>query len=313
MYEISECPARHIAGYYQHCQGLLSLIKVHGVDAHASGLGHQLFLAIRVHVIPYDLGQLKPSFLAEPSWMDKPWENAAKRPFDRIVDCMAYAPRLFHQLNIYSRLPYAEKEPLISSLMDEFEFLDNTLQVIYKQMKDAVSGPMYWSILSKDHNSAGDPMKGPLFYVAFQFPDLKTAATLMALWATSALLRRGWNALYEDLRQASFIGTVVVPRDVTSVVTEVCQSAEFCLNETNLMFGVFVASMPLAICKAVLQRDGHHDWRVAWVTGVLETLQHRGVQIVKYQCSSLIATVKPPWNTIEPAAISLHCPKTMRL
>ncbi|GFF34179.1 hypothetical protein IFM51744_02363 [Aspergillus udagawae] len=143
-------------------------------------------------------------------------------------------------------------------------------------------------------------MKGPLFYVAFQFPDLKTAATLMALWATSALLRRGWNALYEDLRQASFIGTVVVPRDVTSVVTEVCQSAEFCLNETNLMFGVFVASMPLAICKAVLQRDGHHDWRVAWVTGVLETLQHRGVQIVKYQCSSLIATVKPPWNTIEP-------------
>ncbi|KAF7171738.1 hypothetical protein CNMCM5623_004036 [Aspergillus felis] len=283
MYEISECPARHIAGYYQHCRGLFSLVRLRGVDAHASGLGHQLFLSIRVHLILYDLGQLKPSFLAEPSWMDKPWQNAAKRPLDRIVDCMAYAPRLFHQLQIYARLPYAEKEPLMLSLMDEFECLDNTLQVIYREMEDTVSGPMYWSTLSKDHDSAGDPMKGSLFPIAFQFPDLKTAAHVMALWATSALLRRGWNALYEDLRQGSFSGMVVVPRDVTSVVTKVCQSAEFCLNETNLMFGAFVASMPLAICKAVMQGDGRHDRRVAWITGVLERLQHRGVRIVKYQ------------------------------
>ncbi|GFF93042.1 hypothetical protein IFM60648_09949 [Aspergillus lentulus] len=272
MYEITECPARHIVGYYQHCRGLLSLIQLRGVGAHASGLGHQLFLAIRVHL-------LKPSFLAEPSWMDKPWQNAAKRPYDRIVECMAFAPRLFHQLNIYTRLPYAEKVPLMSRLLKEFEFLDTTLQVIYKEIKDTVSGPMYWSILSKDSGCAGNPMKGPVFPVAFQFPDLKTAANLMVLWATSSLLRRGWNAAYKDLRQGSYSEIMVVPREVTSVVTKVCQSAEFCLNETNLMFGGFVASMPLAICKAALQGDGLHDWRVAWITGVLETLQHRGTGI----------------------------------
>lgn len=49
MYEIVECPGGQISGYYQHCRGLMSLIKLRGVDAHKSGLGHQLFLAIRAH------------------------------------------------------------------------------------------------------------------------------------------------------------------------------------------------------------------------------------------------------------------------
>jgi hypothetical protein len=53
MYEIAECPARHVAGYYQHCRGLLSLLQARGVDAHTSGLGHQLFLAVRVQGVRY--------------------------------------------------------------------------------------------------------------------------------------------------------------------------------------------------------------------------------------------------------------------
>lgn len=44
---VSSAPGRKIAGYYQHCRGLM--VKLRGVHAHKSGLGHQLFLAIRCH------------------------------------------------------------------------------------------------------------------------------------------------------------------------------------------------------------------------------------------------------------------------
>lgn len=48
LYEALECPTAGSEGYFSHCHGLLALVQARGVHAHASGVGHQLFLGLRV-------------------------------------------------------------------------------------------------------------------------------------------------------------------------------------------------------------------------------------------------------------------------
>ncbi|KAJ5190956.1 uncharacterized protein N7498_009941 [Penicillium cinerascens] len=281
MYEIMECPGRQISGYYHHCRGLMSLIKLRGVDAHKSGFGHQLFLAIRAHGIMYDLGQLTPSFMANRVWIEKPWENTTKSPSDRITDCMAHLPRLFHDIETYTSLSCVEKEAMALDLIADFQFLDTSLQDIYNELKGSKTGPLYWSSLSRDFNSA-DPMKGPLFPIAFQFPDLKTAGNLMTYWATCALIWNAWNSIYEDFRHVAHGKITISPRDISSVIVNVCQSAEFCLHGTKSVRGGYIATMPLAICKEILQSHGNQPQQVEWIQRALKALENRGARILKY-------------------------------
>lgn len=48
LYETIECPSQGSGGYFSHCHGLLAMIQARGVERHASGPGHRLFLGIRV-------------------------------------------------------------------------------------------------------------------------------------------------------------------------------------------------------------------------------------------------------------------------
>ena len=194
---------------------------------------------------------------------------------------MAHLPRLFHAIETYPCLSSVEKESMALDLTVDFQFLDASLQDIYNELKGSHTGPLYWPSLSKDFNSA-DPIKGPLFPVAFQFPDLKTAGSLMTYWATCALLGSAWNSIYEDFRHVAHGKATISPRDVSSVIVNVCQSAEFCLHDTNSVIGGYVATMPLAICKALLQSHGNQPRQVEWIQRALEALENRGVQILKY-------------------------------
>lgn len=47
MYEIFECPAQSRNGYKSHYDGCARLVQMRGPSAHASGLGHSIFLSFR--------------------------------------------------------------------------------------------------------------------------------------------------------------------------------------------------------------------------------------------------------------------------
>jgi hypothetical protein len=136
--------------------------------------------------------------------------------------------------------------------------------------------------LSREYDPA-NLIKGPLFPIVFQFPDLETAGNLMILWATRALLWTGRNVLSDYLKRDAHNEIVFPSGDVASIATNVCQSAEFCLNERNSVIGAYMVSMPLAICKSLLQSHGSYRQQVAWMQFTLEALQNRGMQILKYQ------------------------------
>lgn len=49
MYEVTECPSKTGYGYIYHHMGCARLIELRGAEAHNKGLGHQVFLAFRIH------------------------------------------------------------------------------------------------------------------------------------------------------------------------------------------------------------------------------------------------------------------------
>ncbi|KAJ5623732.1 hypothetical protein N7510_000041 [Penicillium lagena] len=235
------------------------------------------------HAIFYHLSQLEPSFMAQAEWIEKPWHKFAKQPIDRIIDCIAHIPRLLHQLQLFENLSPEDQRFLGLSLMAEFRSLDTTLQSIYSMLNDSVEGPLYWSALSRHYEPAEEPLKGPLFPIAFHFPNVKTAGHLMMYWATCALLWTGWHETYQKLEQLNENLPPGLPScDVLPMITNVCQSAEFCLDETNQLIGVFIASTPLAICKAILSNKARHQQHFAWIQATLERLQTRGIRILRY-------------------------------
>lgn len=48
LYELLECPDNGADAYQNHCQGYLSLVKARGMDAHTDGIGHDLFVGVRL-------------------------------------------------------------------------------------------------------------------------------------------------------------------------------------------------------------------------------------------------------------------------
>jgi len=51
MFEFTECPQRQVGGYLCHYRGAMELLQRRGPWAHATGLGHSVFRALRMHSV----------------------------------------------------------------------------------------------------------------------------------------------------------------------------------------------------------------------------------------------------------------------
>jgi len=51
MYEYTECPDGRVHGYLSHYAGTMELLQLRGPAAHATGLGHSVFRAMRMHTV----------------------------------------------------------------------------------------------------------------------------------------------------------------------------------------------------------------------------------------------------------------------
>lgn len=264
----------------------------------------------------------QPNFLSEPRWMEGPWKDSPKRLLDRLVDCLALAPGIFKQSDDFRNL---RSRRLLESALDiarQCWQLDAALQSIYDDLERETPGPLYWSVLSEDDNPADDPEHGKVFPVAYQFPDLKMASTLMMYWAITVMLWSGMCGLYQfiatievDALDAYCLGYPNCLRepdsachcadlimtsagslrfdlsrlpplghrtDFLSPARNVCQAVEYCLKNSVLMGGAFVVSAPLNIVFDTVKHDTRFARETAWMRAALEKVQKRGLRILKY-------------------------------
>jgi hypothetical protein len=341
LYELMECPGDAYSAYVSHCTGCLKLVEARGVERHTSDVAHELFVGFRSqavimfsadndyleqstdHVyyqILLGLENKKSNFLSSPLWLEGPWKGRPKRVSDRLIDFLAMGPSIFQQVERFQTLRSKPLLNLVLEIVDHCWAVAKALQEIYEDLERESVGSLYWPTLSEHPNAADDPAIGKVFTVAFQFPDLAAARTLMMYWALAVMVWSGMSSLY------SFIPTIEVDpadafcldypdcvdpdscvcrhltptasgslqydastlpslghrADYLTPARNVCQSVEYCCNTAFPMFGVFSVSTPLIMVFETMRHDPRFASETAWMAATLNTIQNRGLRILNY-------------------------------
>ncbi|TPX25495.1 hypothetical protein DIZ76_010950 [Coccidioides immitis] len=302
LYELLECPAEGRSGYESHCKGLVSLVQHRGVQAHRSGLGHLLFVTVRAQAIFYAMQAHSPTFLAEREWMEIPWQDSSKTPMDRILDCLAQAPKIFGRSDNLSHMRPAEQLWLAYDIVTECWQLNETLQALYDDFESSGPAPLFWPSSSRREPSIGaSPFDDFFPAVKLSFADLRTAGTLMMYWAALLMLWSGICDLYQLIR--SIDANLIDEQGDDSIdshdrITQnqrrlpslgkcsnymplarnICGSVEYCLQEKMQILGPCTLSAPLGIVLGVLRDKPRYQREVSWIKGVFENIQWKGIR-----------------------------------
>ncbi|KAJ5927837.1 hypothetical protein N7466_006793 [Penicillium verhagenii] len=293
LYEALECPSAGSEGYFSHCHGLIALIQARGVHAHTSGAGHQLFLGLRVPGILYALQRNDSTVLFDSKWMEQPWAEYTKSPFDRVTDCFAHAPGILERVRKIPSLGVDDQLNLAYSLIHECWQVDNSLDIIYDEMQHSDSGSLYWPRPSQQPIFAGMDGSLDLFPMVFCFSNIETAKTLILLWATRTMLWVGLCNLYKLVEFLTGIrGYVTITdearlpplshrEDYISMAYHVCQSVEYFLQDKMLLAGPMSVSPALGIVLDSLQQ-GFHPHEVTWLRAALDVVRRKGLRALEY-------------------------------
>lgn len=201
MYEIAECPSRHLSGYYSHHTGGLALLQMRGADAHVTPLGHSLFVFMRIQHFVYGLLTRKSNFMSGADWTNKPWQTSTKDIKDKFIDQMLVIPVLMEQTDeLEAAGPMLDSEALVRGYWDligQYQAIYHCLQGWHKDMQAIMAGPLYWPELSSipcpcfDDTSRGRP-----FAVAFHFPAFAIGQSMVLWWLIAMVVNEQLHSLY---------------------------------------------------------------------------------------------------------------------
>ncbi|RDW73414.1 hypothetical protein BP6252_07321 [Coleophoma cylindrospora] len=292
MYELTECPSKTDYGYVSHHKGCARLIQLRGSKAYSSGLAHRIFSSFRIQGILRTLETCQPNFLTETKWLDHPWKHISKSPADQILDVLAMAPVILTRVHAMSTLDPGSLLSTALEIMDSCRELDSSLRKIYEQLRLGYPGPLYWSEFSKTRCPLEDSSLGSskIFPVAFHFPDLRMAKTMMYYWATQAVLWSGMSQLSQLLLMLQPTSgddhMSEIPSDYyddfISPARNVCQSVEYCTKNDMLSLGTLTAVTPLMLIAVTLKRYPKYEREMKWVDFRLNEMRESGVRILKY-------------------------------
>ncbi|OAP56610.1 hypothetical protein AYL99_08722 [Fonsecaea erecta] len=311
MYEMSQCPNQSKHGYISHTLGCQRLVQLRGAEAHMDGLGHSVFVHFRIQGILYSLDLGEPSFLGQPLWQEVPWQIRPKTPYDRIYDFLASAPELRKQGEMLEHLNPCGKLQLATEMISKCWKLDAELQSVYDCLEKNHHGPLYWPELARDKSLDLESKDGMLFPVAFHFPNLSIANTVIIYWGVQAILWQGLWQLYQVLAevhakseeaggfaQSDVGGDTRSPTstlgnclhfpplehraDFAAPCRNVFQSAEYCLQDNMLDQGPKCIAAPLRMAIETLQPFPQYRREVAWGERAVKKVQQRSLRLLIY-------------------------------
>ncbi|KAL2419375.1 hypothetical protein ABEF95_009140 [Exophiala dermatitidis] len=313
-YELSQCPNNSRHGYIIHTAGCEKLIRLRGPEAHKDGLAHQIFVQYRVQGILYALNQRQPTFLTEPVWQSVPYENNPKTVFDQVYDFITIATDM-HKHG--ERIPFMDPISRYRTgrqMISECWRTDRALASLYHRLIKSHDGPLYWFEQAgrqtvEDEDNANSNM--PLFPVAFHFPNLTIASTVLVFWACEAMLWQGMNQLYRlmgELRRECdkndfFKSALMVleafsgfsadtdPFDLPALehrvdfaapARNIFQSVEYCLKEEMRDHGPKSVAAPLRIAMETLRAYPEYRRDVEWAEEAMIKVQQRSLRLLMY-------------------------------
>ncbi|KAH7002592.1 hypothetical protein EDB80DRAFT_720807 [Ilyonectria destructans] len=319
MYEFTECPGKTVAAYMNHYYGAMELLRLRGAKAHAQGLSHGVFQALRMHTIFHGLRQRRTSFLAQPEWIEKPWNIIPKDSHDILLDLFLRVPGIMNKMDASNdkTKPKEVATKCVVLIRECLQFeadIGSWLSGFHK----AEAGPLYWPELSNMVSESDTLELGRLFAVSLRFPSFRVAETMVLYWTLRALLSSCLCNIYRKLLtvQANVATHHSEPRNhphiadashslVDNTVTEqfplketlprlrhqeeslqtsarnICQSVDYFCHIRHRSLGPNTILSPLVVVRAIFSLAPENwDREQAWVGEMLNRIQEMGDDLV---------------------------------
>ncbi|OQV07409.1 Fungal Zn2-Cys6 binuclear cluster domain-containing protein [Cladophialophora immunda] len=256
-------------------------------------------------------GPRRASFLGEPLWQEVPWRVRPKTPYDRIYDFLTCAPDLRRQGEMLEHMDPLGKLQLATEMIRKCWKLDAELQSVYDCLEKSHDGPLYWPELARDKSLDLCSNDGMLFPVAFHFPDLSIANTIIIYWGVQAMLWQGLWLLYgvmtelqmnfaeagafaqgdADSGSRSLTNTVdnifhFPPlehrADFAAPCRNILQSVEYSLQGDMLDQGPKCVAAPLRMAIETMVPFPQYRREVAWGERAVKKVQERSLRLLIY-------------------------------
>ncbi|KAH8900710.1 hypothetical protein GQ53DRAFT_740655 [Thozetella sp. PMI_491] len=200
-YEFMGTPEERTAGYVAHFNGAIKLLRYRGPMAHASGLAHSTFKAIRTHAIFYSLNYRTTSFLAEKQWLDIPWSSIEKDIHEQLLDIMVKMTRILP--DVVNLSENHSLEEILDASIRRVRLcwrLDTELTDWLGRLSAEIHGPIFWP--GTFENREGPiPANDDLFPVSYRFPSFMVAQTLLLYWISRMVVCYQLGHFYRKLHE----------------------------------------------------------------------------------------------------------------
>lgn len=239
-----------------------------------------------------------------------------KSRIDEIFDLCSLAPGIFEEADKLGGLPSHESLHKMLKMVNRCWKIDADLERFFSKLEANTLGPLYWPELSKGIGSVEDDEFGKVFPVAFHFLNLRMSYTVMFYWGTALILWSGLCQLYQAIYQLdlncreidcfclscdgkmpgvegntdshlhkfdlSKLPSLGHRANFPSLARNICQSVEYCMQESMGQFGAFSAAAPLAIALENLKTLPGCSREAAWAQAAMTKIVGRGLRILKY-------------------------------
>ena len=263
------------------------------------------------------------TYLSESTWTQKPWSNRPKAAFDRVFDYFLLAPELFRKGDQLGKIDVWSSLRETISIINDCMTADLALEHLLEEITNESTNPLFWSELSQKSNEVDDDSKdGKVFPVAFHFPDLRTANTLMYYWSTLLMMWSGLCQLHQHLANLESHGIDLetlnamdsqlltnhqpldqptaelgeaqseskpysIPPlahrvDFASIAWNICQSVEYCMQDEMRDFGPQCAAVPLQIVVDTMKQILAHSRQLQWAESWVKKIARDRLRILKY-------------------------------
>lgn len=246
------------------------------------------------------------TYLSDPEWLELPWQGNPKKLRDKLLDVFAEGVNMIAEAEKLGELRDTGFLEAAVQISHRCWKVDAKLQEIYADLERSTLGPLYWPEFSTINNPADEPHLGRLFPVAFQFLNLKTAATCILYWTLCIITWSAMNKLYpaiyyvnESIRTASsgdstcngaslqsFDARQLPPlehrADIMEMIRNVCQAVEFCMQEEMGNVGPKNIIFPVQVVIENLLGRPKYTRELVWAKAALEMIQERGFRIARY-------------------------------
>lgn len=241
-------------------------------------------------------------FLSRPEWIETPWKLLSKTPLDELIDVLFGYHAVLQQFETQChKLQSTMLQPALSETITKCLAINTALRALYSSFEKSTGGPLYWPELSTIESRLDDASSGKVFPISFHFPAFLVAQLVTTYWAGVMAVQHLLMSTYDKLAQVESLpeaasnsfsnGMPPLPISTgdgyalrsslqhriewTNMVKNICQSAEYFLQDQMGVSGPLAIISHLLGCRRNLKEVSEEGWsrEVGWMTEVIERMQ----------------------------------------